>query len=60
MGMFTFTFGLSFVLGPALGTYIYEKFGPENLWYSCGVLGIAVCLGFFTLNNYLKKLKDNQ
>jgi MFS family permease len=55
MGLFTFSFALSFVIGPALGTFIYDKFGPDNLWYSCGVLGIFVSVGFIMLNNRLNK-----
>jgi MFS family permease len=55
MGLFTFSFALSFVIGPALGTYIYDKFGAANLWYSCGALGVFVSLGFIFLNNHLNK-----
>ncbi|MBL1213950.1 MAG: MFS transporter [Ignavibacteriae bacterium] len=55
MGLFTFSFALSFIIGPTAGTYIYEKFGPENLWYACGVLGVFVAGGFLLLNNYLNK-----
>jgi len=55
MGLFTFSFALSFVIGPALGTYIYDKFGPADLWYACGVLGIFVSVGFIILNKHLNK-----
>jgi MFS family permease len=32
MGLFTFTFSLSFVIGPASGAYVYDRFGPDMLW----------------------------
>jgi MFS family permease len=57
MGLFTFSFALSFVIGPALGTYIYDTFSPEILWYSCSVLGVVVGGGFLILNNYINKIK---
>jgi MFS family permease len=55
MGLFTFSFALSFVIGPTAGTLVYENFGPEKLWYACGILGIFVSGGFLLLNNYLNK-----
>ena len=53
MGMFTFIFALSFVLGPYLGTYIYERFGSNYLWYGFGLIGIVVTLGFRNLHKLL-------
>ena len=55
MGMFTFIFALSFVLGPYLGTHIYEWFGPTYLWYGFGLVGIIVALGFRNLHKLLFK-----
>lgn len=46
MGMFSFTFALSFVIGPSLGAIIYDQFGPQTLWFAFGVTGIIVALGF--------------
>ncbi|MBI9071244.1 MAG: MFS transporter [Melioribacteraceae bacterium] len=46
MGMFSFTFSLSFIIGPILGMWIYEQFGSSNLWMSIGLLGIFVFAGF--------------
>ncbi len=42
MGLFTLTFSLSLVIGPASGTFIYESFGVHTLWYGIGVTGILV------------------
>jgi MFS family permease len=57
MGMFTFSFALSLVIAPILGTYIYERFGPDNLWYFFGVVGVGVTLGFLLLSKHLNKIK---
>ncbi|MGD9897908.1 MAG: MDR family MFS transporter [Calditrichaceae bacterium] len=57
MGMFTFSFSISFVVGPATGTWIYETFGPVNLWYSAGIAGIFVWLGFGFIKQLLKREK---
>jgi MFS family permease len=59
MGMFTFSFALSLVIAPVLGTYIYERFGPDNLWYFFGVVGVGVTLGFLLLSKHLNKIKNN-
>ena len=46
MGMFTLNFALAFVLGPFLGTWTYDTFGPDQLWYGIGAIGILVVIGF--------------
>jgi len=58
MGLFMFTFALSFVLGPSLGTQIYERFGPDILWIGFGLVGILVAFGFRLLNRMLIKRFD--
>ena len=50
MGMFNFTFALAFVIGPYLGSWVYNSFGAEILWYAIGLTGIPVMFGFFILN----------
>ncbi len=55
MGLFTFIFALSFVLGPFFGTLMYEQIGPDQLWYGFGVLGVIVSLGFIGLKRFLTK-----
>jgi len=57
MGLFTFSFSLAFVIGPVAGTWIYDIHGPNLLWMIIGVLGIAIWLGFFILDHYLKREK---
>lgn len=46
MGLLTATFSLSFILGPILGSTVYESLGPDWLWYFSGIAGILTWLGF--------------
>lgn len=41
-GLMVMSWGLAQVIGPRLGTYIWEDFGPDVLWGSCLVLGVIV------------------
>lgn len=52
MGMFSFTFSLAFVIGPALGSWIYDSYGPEYLWFGSGMLGFFIMTGLFILERY--------
>jgi MFS family permease len=58
MGMFTFTFALSLVIGPALGTWVYDTYSPLILWYGIGLAGAFIWLGFVLLYWLLKKEKS--
>jgi MFS family permease len=57
MGMFSFTFALALVIGPALGTWIYDSYSPILLWYGIGFTGAIIWLGFVLLYWFLKKEK---
>ncbi len=59
MGMFTFTFALALVIGPALGTWIYDTHSPVMLWYGIGFAGALIWLGFVLLYWLLKKEKHS-
>ena len=50
MGMYTFTFALSFVIGPAIGAWVYDAFGPVILWLGAGLFGIVVLYLFRVIN----------
>jgi len=54
MGLFSFAFSLSMIVGPVVGTSVYWKFGPDMLWFSCGVLGCFLCAALFLLNSKFK------
>jgi MFS family permease len=55
MGMYTFTFSMAFVIAPKLGTYIYEQWSPEHLWFGIGVLGVVA----FVALRILQKRTDS-
>jgi predicted MFS family arabinose efflux permease len=44
MGLYSMSFSLAFVIGPALGTFVYERWGADRLWYAIGVLGVGLWL----------------
>jgi predicted MFS family arabinose efflux permease len=48
MGLFSFAFSLSMIVGPVLGTSVYGRFGPTALWLGCGVTG-CILFGAFSL-----------
>jgi predicted MFS family arabinose efflux permease len=53
MGMFSFAFSLSMILGPVIGTSVYGKFGPTALWVGCGVTGCFLYVAFSLLSRSL-------
>ncbi|MCP4152145.1 MAG: MFS transporter [bacterium] len=60
MGFFSFAFALSLIVGPALGAAVYDYFSPEVLWYSCGIMGILLYLGFYTLKPVNKQEPEKE
>jgi predicted MFS family arabinose efflux permease len=49
MGIYSFAFALSLMVGPTVGAKIYASLGPEVLWFGCGILGILLWVGFISL-----------
>jgi predicted MFS family arabinose efflux permease len=48
MGAYSLSFSVAFVLAPAVGTAVYERFGPGTLWAGVAATGVvlfAACLG---------------
>jgi predicted MFS family arabinose efflux permease len=54
MGLFSFAFSLSMIVGPALGTSVYSRFGPTTLWFGCGIVGCLLFAGFSLLRKSLE------
>jgi predicted MFS family arabinose efflux permease len=54
MGMFSFAFSFSMIIGPLIGTAVYGKLGPKTLWFGCGVTGVFLYAAFFLLSRKLK------
>ena len=50
MGMFSLAFALGFLVGPALGAWVYGNLGPNWLWYGQGLLGILLFFAFRRLS----------
>lgn len=55
MGLYVVSFSLAFIIGPALGTGIYDAWGTRTLWFGAGLMGVLVCLGFLLLGRKLKR-----
>ena len=49
MGIFSLAFAVALFVGPALGSKIYDKWGPDVLWFGTGVAGIFIFFGFLSL-----------
>ena len=53
MGMFSFSFSLAFIISPAAGTAIYERFGGDAVWYISAALCVLIAGAFSLLRPYL-------
>ncbi|MEO1084991.1 MAG: MFS transporter, partial [Acidobacteriota bacterium] len=45
MGLYTMTWGLAFIVAPALGSWIYEAWSPQALWWVMLALAVATFFG---------------
>jgi len=53
MGMFSFVFSLAFIVAPAAGTAVYDRFGADAVWYVCAALCVLIAGAFSLLRPYL-------
>jgi MFS family permease len=51
-GIFGSAWGLSFFIGPILGSWIYQSFGAAPLWAGCFLLGLILSASYFTLGKF--------
>jgi predicted MFS family arabinose efflux permease len=49
MGMMTMAFAIAFMVAPLAGTWIYDRWGAETLWFGVGVLGLPLLFGALAL-----------
>jgi MFS family permease len=49
-GIWGSSWGLAFFLGPALGGFVFERFGSAALWGAMFVLGIVLFVGYIALS----------
>jgi predicted MFS family arabinose efflux permease len=54
MGVYTLAFSTAFVIGPIVGTTVYQNLGPRTLWLGIGAVGVALALGFASLSRSLR------
>ena len=60
MGMFSAAFSGAFVLAPLGGTWVYEVFGYRTLWWTCGVIGVGLWIGFTWLNTKVQQERKQE
>lgn len=53
MGAYTMAFAAAFLLAPAIGLSVYDRFGANVLWGAAGAVGGALWLGFWALGRVL-------
>jgi predicted MFS family arabinose efflux permease len=54
MGMFSFSFSLAFIVSPAAGTAIYERFGGDAVWIVCAAVCLLLAAAFSALRPHLQ------
>lgn len=54
MGIFNVAFAVALTGGPALGTWVYGRLGPDVLWAGCAVAGVVLALAFEVLHRRLE------
>ncbi len=57
MGLFSFFFSLAFIVGPAVGTAVYGRFGGTSLWFGCAAVAVLLALAFSSLRRSLESPK---
>jgi MFS family permease len=55
MGMFSFSFSLAFIISPAAGTAIYERFGGDAVWIVCAAVCFLLAAAFSALRPALQE-----
>jgi len=55
MGMFSFSFSLAFIISPAAGTSIYERFGGDAVWVVCAAVCFLLATAFSALRPALQE-----
>ncbi len=48
-GIYGAAWGLSFFVGPLLGSWVFERFSPSGLWFGCAALACLVAASLLAL-----------
>ena len=59
MGYYQMTAALSFLLAPAIGTWVFESLGSFNLWIGTFILGMASAVMILLVKNNYKIIEYN-
>jgi len=59
MGMYTMAFSAAFVFAPACGMLVYERFGPNALWYGIGAMGPPLWIWAIALNRTFRRSRSS-
>ncbi len=49
-GIFGSSWGLAFFIGPVLGGFVFQQYGPEVLWAGAFVLGAVIAVGLLAMS----------
>ena len=55
MGLNSLSFSLAFIVGPVIGTAIYDGLGPDAVWYVCAATCAVITVAFSLLRPHLEK-----
>jgi predicted MFS family arabinose efflux permease len=53
MGLNSLAFSLAFVVGPAIGTAVYDGLGADAVWYACAAICALIAVAFSALRPHL-------
>lgn len=53
MGLNSLSFSLAFIVGPPIGTAIYDGLGPDAVWYLCAATCALIAVAFSALRRHL-------
>jgi len=54
MGFFTFTLALAMVVMTPAGSWVYDSYGPDVLWYITGGMGLFSMLGYLAIHFWFR------
>jgi len=55
LGLFGLAFSLALMLGPIIGSRVYETFGPDVLWLGSGALALVIYLNVLALRHRIEE-----
>ncbi len=50
MGIYQMLWGLANMTGPVIGTWVYQFYNGDLLWYACGALGLLSLLAYIKIS----------